>query len=182
VVCRSGGSVLLGLGQRQFGIALGDASLLTGGLVTRADRRSYLVVQSCTELYISRVYRTYNQTLKLWYGVHTRSYVHSPHAIHPAPPTCVRWLLVFVTSPSWIQSLLIRPTMMWYHQVTGHPGSKWLYQHIHQRYCNRDLSRVVDNFNCDYCQRNKLDGRQRIWYYLGVLSILIITTLSHKLS
>ncbi len=27
---------------------------------------------------------------------------------------------------------LIRPTLMWYHQVTGHPGSKRLYQHIHQ--------------------------------------------------
>jgi hypothetical protein len=30
--------------------------------------------------------------------VHTRSYVHSPyaiHPIHPAPPTCVRWLRVF---------------------------------------------------------------------------------------
>jgi hypothetical protein len=27
---------------------------------------------------------------------------------------------------------LIRPTIMWYHQLTGHPGSKRLYQHIHQ--------------------------------------------------
>jgi hypothetical protein len=34
---------------------------------------------------------------------------------------------------------LIRPTIMWYHQVTGHPGSKRLYQHIHQRYYNFDL-------------------------------------------
>ena len=48
---------------------------------------------------------------------------------------------------------------MWYHQVTGHPGSKRLYQHLHQRYYHRDLRRLVDNFNCDYCQRNKLDGR-----------------------
>ena len=38
VVCCSGGSVLLVLGQRQFGIAIGDASLLTGGSVTRADQ------------------------------------------------------------------------------------------------------------------------------------------------
>ena len=37
VVRRSGGSVLLVLGQRQFGIALGDALSLTGGSVTRAD-------------------------------------------------------------------------------------------------------------------------------------------------
>jgi hypothetical protein len=29
---------------------------------------------------------------------------------------------------------LIVPTIRWYHQVTGHPGSKRLYQHIYQRY------------------------------------------------
>ncbi len=27
---------------------------------------------------------------------------------------------------------LIVPTIRWYHQDTGHPGSKRLYQHIHQ--------------------------------------------------
>jgi hypothetical protein len=53
---------------------------------------------------------------------------------------------------------LIVPTIRWYHQVTGHPGSKRLYQHNHQRYYNRDLCRLVDNFKCNYCQRNKLDG------------------------
>jgi hypothetical protein len=31
-----------------------------------------------------------------------------------------------------LQRDLIRPTILWYHQVTGHPGSKRLYQHIHQ--------------------------------------------------
>ena len=54
---------------------------------------------------------------------------------------------------------LILPTIRWYHQVTGHPGSKRLYQHLHQRYYNRDLRRLVDNFKCNYCQRNKLDGK-----------------------
>ena len=29
---------------------------------------------------------------------------------------------------------LIKPTIQWYHQVTGHPGSKRLYEHICQRY------------------------------------------------
>jgi hypothetical protein len=33
---------------------------------------------------------------------------------------------------------LIVPIIRWYHQVTGHPGSKRLYQHIHQQYYNRD--------------------------------------------
>jgi hypothetical protein len=54
---------------------------------------------------------------------------------------------------------LIVPTIRWNHQVTGHPGSKRLYQHIHQRYYNYDLCRLVDNFKCNYCQRNKLDGK-----------------------
>ncbi len=56
---------------------------------------------------------------------------------------------------------LILLTIRWYHQVTGHPGSKskMLYQHLHQRYYNRDLRRLVDNFKCDYRQRNKLDGK-----------------------
>jgi hypothetical protein len=31
-----------------------------------------------------------------------------------------------------LQKDLILPTIRWYHQVTGHPGSKRLYQHIHQ--------------------------------------------------
>jgi hypothetical protein len=54
---------------------------------------------------------------------------------------------------------LIVPTIRWYHQVTGHQGSKRLYQHIHQRYYNCDLRRLDDNFKCNYCQRNKLDGK-----------------------
>jgi hypothetical protein len=43
---------------------------------------------------------------------------------------------------------LIIPTIRWYHQVTGHPGSKRLYHHIHQRYYNCDLCRLFDNFKC----------------------------------
>jgi hypothetical protein len=54
---------------------------------------------------------------------------------------------------------LIIPTIRWYHQVTGHPGSKRLYQHIHQQYYNCDLRRLVDNFKCIYCQRNKSDSK-----------------------
>jgi hypothetical protein len=54
---------------------------------------------------------------------------------------------------------LIRPTEKWYHQVTGHPGSKRLCEQIHQRYHNCDLRRYIEKFNCDYCQRNKLDGK-----------------------
>ncbi len=48
---------------------------------------------------------------------------------------------------------------MWYHQVTGHPGSERLYHYLHQRYYNCELRQLVDNFNCDYYQRNKLAGK-----------------------
>jgi hypothetical protein len=46
------------------------------------------------------------------------------------------------------------PSFRWYHQVTGHPGSKRLYHHIHQQHHNRDLPRLVDSFKCNYCQRS----------------------------
>jgi hypothetical protein len=54
---------------------------------------------------------------------------------------------------------LIQPTIKWYHQVTGHPGSKRLYAQLRQRYYHRDLPQMVDNLNCDFCQRNKLYGK-----------------------
>jgi hypothetical protein len=53
----------------------------------------------------------------------------------------------------------IRPTIKWYHQITGHPGNKRFYGQLRQRYYHRDLRQMVDNLNCDFCQRNKLDGR-----------------------
>ncbi len=34
---------------------------------------------------------------------------------------------------------LILLTIKWYHQVTGHPGSKRLYKQLKQRYYHRDL-------------------------------------------
>ncbi len=54
---------------------------------------------------------------------------------------------------------LVLPTIKWYHQVTGHPGSKRLYEQLKQRYYHRDLCQLADNLNCDFCQRNKLDGK-----------------------
>ncbi len=53
----------------------------------------------------------------------------------------------------------IIPTIKWYHQVTGHPGSRRLYRQLSQRYYHRDLRQIVDHLNCDFCQRNKLDGK-----------------------
>ena len=58
-----------------------------------------------------------------------------------------------------LPSELISPTIRWYHQVTGHPGSKRLNDLISKRYYHRDLRRHIENFNCDHCQRNKLNGK-----------------------
>jgi hypothetical protein len=54
---------------------------------------------------------------------------------------------------------LISQTVKWYHKITGYPGSKRLYEQIRQRYHNCDLRRSIGNYHCDYCQRNKLDGK-----------------------
>ncbi len=54
---------------------------------------------------------------------------------------------------------LLHPTIQWFHQVTGHPGSKRLYMQICNRYYNRDLRSLIDRFHCEYCQCNKLSGK-----------------------
>jgi hypothetical protein len=54
---------------------------------------------------------------------------------------------------------LVKLTFKWYHQITGYPGSKRLYGQLGQRYHHRDLHQMVDNLNCDLCQRNKPDSK-----------------------
>lgn len=54
---------------------------------------------------------------------------------------------------------LLMPTIRWFHQVTGHPGSKCLYMQIYLRYYHIDLRGKVDKFCCKYCQQNKLPGK-----------------------
>ena len=64
--------------------------------------------------------------------------------------------------PNWKIALpreLTRPTVNWYYQVTGHCGNKRLYEQICQRFYNCDVQSYIDNFHCEFCQRNKLDGR-----------------------
>jgi hypothetical protein len=47
---------------------------------------------------------------------------------------------------------LIKPTIEWYHQVTGHSGSNRLYGQLEQRYYHGDLCQMVDNLNCDFAR------------------------------
>ena len=54
---------------------------------------------------------------------------------------------------------MIQPTIRWFHQVLGHPGSKRTRLTLKARYYHPEIHRHVDEFNCDACQRHKLDGR-----------------------
>jgi hypothetical protein len=54
---------------------------------------------------------------------------------------------------------MLQPTIWWFHQITGHPGSKRLHIQISARYYHHDLRRMIDNYHCNHCQRNKLDGK-----------------------
>jgi len=38
---------------------------------------------------------------------------------------------------------LIEPTIQWYHQVTGHPGNRRLYEHIRQRCHNETCVNIL---------------------------------------
>ncbi len=55
---------------------------------------------------------------------------------------------------------LLQPTIKWFHQVTGHPGSKRLFMQISSQYyhSHRDIRLLVVKFHCEHCQRNKLSG------------------------
>jgi hypothetical protein len=52
---------------------------------------------------------------------------------------------------------MLQPTIRWFHQITGHPGSKCLHMQI--SYYHRDLRRLIDNYKCDHCQCYKLEGK-----------------------
>jgi len=54
---------------------------------------------------------------------------------------------------------VIEPLLRWYHQVLGHPGQKRLWAAVSQRYHHHELRKYCDRFQCDACQKHKLDGR-----------------------
>ncbi len=54
---------------------------------------------------------------------------------------------------------MLQPTIRWFQQITGHPGSKRLHMQISSRYYHRNLQRLIDKHKCDHCQGYKLDGK-----------------------
>ncbi len=70
--------------------------------------------------------------------------------IKPGDPTN-NWKIAWPKSP-------LQPTIKWFHQVTGHLGSKRLFKQISSRYYCRDIWLLIDKFHCKHCQSNKLSG------------------------
>ncbi len=54
---------------------------------------------------------------------------------------------------------ILQPTICWFHEITGHPGSKRLHMQVSSCYYHHDLQCLIDKHKCDHCQRYKLDGK-----------------------
>ncbi len=54
---------------------------------------------------------------------------------------------------------MLQPTIHWFHQITGHPDSKWLHMQISSRYYHCNLRCLIDTHKCNHCQRYKLEGK-----------------------
>ncbi len=54
---------------------------------------------------------------------------------------------------------MLQPAIRWFHQITGHPGSKHLQMQICSRYYHRNLRRLIDIYKCNHCQCYKLEGK-----------------------
>ena len=50
------------------------------------------------------------------------------------------------------------PTIYWFLEVLNHPGRERLFQAISQRYYHPVLRHWINSWNCDTCQRYKIDG------------------------
>ena len=54
---------------------------------------------------------------------------------------------------------MLKPTIKWFHIVTGHPGSKKLRLTLDQRYYHPNMRGQIDNYVYANCQQHKLDGK-----------------------
>jgi hypothetical protein len=53
---------------------------------------------------------------------------------------------------------MLQPTIKWYHNMLGHPGSKRLYLSLYSRYYHPQLRSFVDKYTCEACKKYKLEG------------------------
>lgn len=52
----------------------------------------------------------------------------------------------------------VNPSIAWFHQMLGHPGSQRLFEGMN-RFYHPNLRKLTNDFKCDACQRYKVDGR-----------------------
>ncbi len=53
---------------------------------------------------------------------------------------------------------MLKPTIKWFHEVTGHPGENKLCLNLDARYYHPEMRGMVDKFKCGKCQKHKLRG------------------------
>ncbi len=71
--------------------------------------------------------------------------------VKPGDPPANWWIA--------LPKLMLQPSIWWFHQISGHPGSKCLHTQISTCYYHHDLWCLIDNDHCDHCQCNKLDSK-----------------------
>jgi aryl carrier-like protein len=47
---------------------------------------------------------------------------------------------------------MVQPTIAWFHEVLGHPGTKRMRLTLQARYYHSEIRRYIDNYTCDACQ------------------------------
>ena len=58
-----------------------------------------------------------------------------------------------------LPKVLLKTAIKWFHEITGHPGSKRLLATMTARYYHEDMRSMIDKFVCEYCQKHKLPGK-----------------------
>ena len=57
-----------------------------------------------------------------------------------------------------IPTVLIEPTVRWYHEVLGHCGTNRLYDTMRQHIYSPNMKQLYENHRYETCQKNKLLG------------------------
>jgi len=71
--------------------------------------------------------------------------------VKPGDNADTQWKIALATE-------MLQPTIDWYHNILGHPGSKRLRLALECRYYHMELRKHIDRYQCEHCQRHKLDG------------------------
>ena len=89
-----------------------------------------------------------NQYREKQFPDNVRLTVHVKHGENPE----TQWKIALSRS-------MLQPTIKWYHEMLGHPGSKRLCLSLQARYYHPQLRSFVDKYTCETCKKYKLDGR-----------------------